>query len=445
MTLPFLAACALAALLGVAAAALVSLIPGLHIYNVIAFTMLLVLGAAETFSSVDPLVVTCFMLGTVVAFSVLFTVSSQYFQPCDTSFRSLMLPHERYLLEGRAHEAVIVTGIGSLVALYVCALALPLLREGVRTFRDLAAPHFYWILATVMAFILMTEWPKDLGLAKRPWQRFFDGWTQLLAGYFVFAVAGVFGLFLFHRTVVPLESAFQSLMPVFVGLFAVASQVLTLVSRVPVPAQFVGSSIEVTPHDVVRGSAAGLVAGTFSGLTPGMTPGPALLMAGHMTVSSGEKQFFIGGGVARVLYYVGALFMFFLPGLHLRRGGAAINISLLFAPETDQQFYVVGAVIALAGAASILLLPHFSRLCAWLAGKVSYKAISALGMAVLIAIVGWVTGWPGLALLAVSTALGIVPSLWQTRRINLLAVLLVPICLNMAGVGPSVARWLGIL
>ena len=127
MELSLLAMSAAAALLGVATAALVSLIPGLHIYNVIAFTMLLVLGAEDTFRNLDPMVVTCFMLGNVVTFSVLFTVASQYFCPYDDTIRSLMMPHERLLLEGRAHEAVIVGGIGSLVALYVCAIGLPAL------------------------------------------------------------------------------------------------------------------------------------------------------------------------------------------------------------------------------------------------------------------------------------------------------------------------------
>ncbi|MBI3272921.1 MAG: tripartite tricarboxylate transporter permease [Planctomycetes bacterium] len=434
-----------AALLGVLTAALVSLIPGLHIYNVIAFTMLLVLGAADTFKTVDPLVLTCFMLGNVVAFSVLFSVSSQYFQPCDDTLRSLMMPHERFLMEGRAHEAVLLGGIGSLIGLYACALGLPALRESVLTFRTLVMPHFHWILGAVIAFLLMTEWPKDLGLGRAPWRRFFDGWAQLLAGYFTFALAALLGLVLFSKTLLPLEAAFQSLMPVFVGLFAVSSQVLTLVSRVRVPPQFAAASIEVAPHDIFKGAASGLLAGAFSGLTPGMTPGPALLMSGHMTATTGDRQFIIGGGVARVIYYVGALFLFFLPGLHMRRGGAAINVSLLFVPETDQQFYLVGGIIAMTGAVALLGLPVFSRFCGWLASRVSFKAISGVGLAILVAIVAGVTGWAGLFLLAVSTVLGILPNLWDTRRVNLLAVLLVPICLNMAGVGNKVVRWLGIL
>ena len=57
--------------------------------------------------------------------------------------------------------------------------------------------------------------------------------------------------------------------------------------------------------------------------------------------------------------------------------------------------------------------------------------------------VWYVTSWQGLALMGVATALGLVPNFWHTRRIPLLAVLLVPVCLNMAGVGNDVAGWLG--
>jgi hypothetical protein len=37
----------------------------------------------------------------------------------------------------------------------------------------------------------------------------------------------------------------------------------------------------------------------------------------------------------------------------------------------------------------------------------------------------------------------LVPNFWHTRRIPLLAVLMVPVSLNMSGVGPQVAQWLG--
>ena len=63
----------LAALVGIVIAAVISLIPGLHIYNVIAITMVFYFAAMETFTTLDPLTMTCFLLGMVVAFSMLFT------------------------------------------------------------------------------------------------------------------------------------------------------------------------------------------------------------------------------------------------------------------------------------------------------------------------------------------------------------------------------------
>ena len=434
----------LAALAGIVIAALISLIPGLHIYNVIAITMIFYFAAMETFTTLDPLTMTCFLLGMVVAFSMLFTVSSQYFQPSDESFRSIVLPHERFLLEGRAHEAVMLGGIGALVAMYTLVFVHPVATGLMTTLIRLIQPHHYWIVGTVIVFILMTEWPKDHGVGKTVFQRLQDGWVQLLMGYFTFFAAGILGIFVFYRTVVPLESAFQSLMPLFVGLFAIPSFVMAFVTETTVPEQHMASSVQVSNEDVFRGGLSGVLAGVFAAVNPGLTPGPALLMSGHITAQSGERQFIIGGGAGRLMYYVGAIFLFFLPGVYLRRGGAAINISLFFVPETLNEYYLLTGIIALTGGLSFLLLAPFSRLAARLVRVVPYQAFSAIGLVLLTGLVWWVTGVEGLMIMSVATVLGIVPNLWHTRRINLLAVLLVPIFLNMAGYGPAVARLFGI-
>ena len=443
MELSFIIYSVVASLIGVAIAAIISLIPGLHIYNVIALTMLFAFTAVDTFSSLHPMITTSFMLGLVVGFAMLFTISSQYFQPNDESFRSIMLPHERFLLEGRAHEAVMLGSLGSLIALFVITLLFPIITPFFTVARKITQPHIYWILGMVIVFILMTEWPKDHGVGKTGWQRFWDGWIQLLMGYFTFIVAGILGMFVFFKTVVPVDSAFQSLMPLFVGLFAVPSQIMTFITETKVPKQHICDSIECAPHDIARGGFAGVIAGFFASIIPGMTPGPALLCTGHLTATSGERQFLIAGGVGRVLYYVGAIMLFFMPGLFMRRGGAAINISLFFVPETPEQFYLISGIIAITGAVSFLLVGWFSRLCSDLSQKIPYKWFSAFGCVILLVMTAWITGWQGMVLLTEATALGLVPNLWHSRRLNLLAVLMVPVSLNMSGAGPAVARFFG--
>ena len=435
--------CCCAALIGVAIASVFSLIPGLHIYNVIAFTMMIAFAAIDIFKTLDPLITTCFIMGLVVGFSVLFTVSSQFFQPCDDSYRSMMLPHERFLFEGRGYEAAMLSGIGSMFALLIISGLFPFATGVIGTLRELIRPHIYWILGLVSLFVLMSEWPKDHGVGKTTGQRFADAWGQLGMGLFVFAAAGILGLFVFSNTVIPVNNAFQSLMPVFIGLFAIPSQIMTVIARAEIPKQYFGKSVDAAVHDLARGTLTGTVGGMFSSLTPGLTPGPALLMSAHATASSGEKQCISGGGTARVLYYIGALVLFFMPDVYMRRGGAAINISLFFVPETAEQYYLISGIIAVAGAATLLLLPRYCRFCAHVTQKVDFRWISLGGALLLTGMVWYVTGWQGVALMAVATALGLVPNFWHTRRIPLLAVLLVPVCLNMAGVGTKVASWLG--
>lgn len=437
--------CLVFALIGVVVATVVSIIPGLHIYNVIAITMLMFLGAAHIFTEVDPMVLTSLLVGMVVGFTMLFTISSQFFQPNDDDYRMMMLPHEKYLLEGKGHEAVVITGIGSFAAIVVIAICFPLWGPYIAIFRDLLLDHLYWLVGAVMLFILMTEWPKDVGAAKTPGRRLVDGWVPLLMGYVTFVLAGIYGLFIFHKTIIPVGSAFQSLMPVFVGLFAIPAQLLSLVSTIKIPRQHVARSIEVSAADVFRGSGSGLLAGAFGAFTPGVTPGPALLITGHLTVTGGDKQFMLAGGAGRLMYYIGGLLLFFIPELFLRRGGASINISLIFVPETQQQFLTIAGIIAITGALSFIILFGFSRFCIFLLSRINYKIFSVMGLIILSTLVICVTGWTGFVIMLVGTMIGLIPNMWHTRRISLLAVLLVPMFLNMSGMGPTVARWLGFI
>ncbi len=443
MDIVIILTCCCAALIGVAIASVFSLIPGLHIYNVIAFTMMIAFAALDIFKTLDPLITTCFIMGLVVGFSVMFTVSSQFFQPCDDSFRSMMLPHERFLFEGRGYEAAMLSGIGSMFALVMISGLFPFVTEVIGTIRLLIRPHIYWILGLVSVFILMSEWPKDHGVGKTTGQRLIDAWGQLSMGLFTFVIAGILGLFVFSNTIIPVDNAFQSLMPVFIGLFAIPSQIMTIMAHAKIPKQYYATSVDCAVHDVARGVLTGTVGGMFSSLTPGLTPGPALLMSAHATASSGEKQFILGGGVARVLYYIGALVLFFMPDVYMRRGGAAINISLFFVPETAEQYFLISGIIAIAGAVTLMFLPRYCRFCGSLTEKVDYRWISLGGMILLIVMVGYVTSWQGLVLMSVATVIGLIPNFWHTRRIPLLAVLLVPVCLNMAGVGSKVASFFG--
>ena len=53
-------------------------------------------------------------------------------------------------------------------------------------------------------------------------------------------------------------------------------------------------------------------------------------------------------------------------------------------------------------------------------------------------------GLAGLVVMAVATSIGLIPLIAGGRRLNCLGVLLVPVTLNVIGLGAVIAGWLGL-
>jgi putative membrane protein len=158
-----------------------------------------------------------------------------------------------------------------------------------------------------------------------------------------------------------------------------------------------------------------------------------------------DRGFLVSQGAAKVVYYVGGFLLLFVPGLHLRRGGGAALLHLLYAPSAPADFYAVLAAAALAGAVSVLLVLPLTRTVLWAIARVGYRRISLAAAVLVTALVPAATGWRGLPVMAVGTGIGLLPVLFGSRRLNCLGVILLPLACMMSGAGPAVARALGLL
>jgi putative membrane protein len=150
-------------------------------------------------------------------------------------------------------------------------------------------------------------------------------------------------------------------------------------------------------------------------------------------------------GVSKVVYYTGALLLFFVPGLFLTRGGGAWIIKGFYTPHTWGDYYLALGSIALSGAVSFLLMSPLTKWTIRLMNVVDYRHISIFSLGIITALVFVITGWVGLFIMTVATGIGLIPVLFGSRRLNCLGVLLLPIACNMSGVGEPVAAFLGLL
>lgn len=431
-------------LAGTLSGAIISLIPSLHIYNTAGLALILwtYVEGMIPYSAVAP-----FFLSLVVAYAFLNTIPMTLIGAPDESASVTILPGIKYLTMGRGFEATMAGGIGALIGIAALAVLTPIAFVLMPVIHKIVAPHLHSIIMAVIVYMIMSEWPKGEGLGRTSWERFRQAWRNVFAGLLTFGLAGLLGLMVTSRTLVSPDAGFQNIMPVFVGLFAVPGAIEKLLSREKIPPQHVSDSVEITRDDIGWSTLQGLIAGTLAAYLPAVTAGIGGILAGHAVARRGDRIFIISGGIAKVLYYVGAFLLLYyvtpLTPMGIGRGGLSIILKPVLQPLPRELPLMVGVVV-FSGCLSFLLLITGTRWTIKLLERVHYHVIYWATLPLLLLLILSITGWAGLALTAVASCIGMIPVFYQSRRSNCMAVLLVPIALNMAGYGDTILRWLGL-
>jgi len=429
-------------ILGVLLGSVAGCIPGLHVYNVLAILFL----SVTTFQvGVDPEMLIPFVTALVVAYSMVNTIPSILLAAPDESAFFTVLPGQKSLMRGRGFEGVMITALGGLAGLFVLVVFVgPVAPRILPVAREVFRPHQHWILWCVISFMLLSEWPKESHNLEMGARRLLAGWRSLSAGLLTFLLSGLLGFLIMYRSPIPHGVAFQNLMPAFVGLFTVPWLLLNMISRVKIPVQDT-KNVSVGWEAVAHGSLAGTLGGGFAAFFPVITGGVGGFLAGHASAIRNDRAFLVSQGASKMIYYVGGLLFFFVPGLRLTRGGAAWMLQGWLTPGTRYEYYMVLAVIAFSGALSFLLMSVLAKGTIRLIGKCDYRWISGAAFALVVIIVLGITGWQGLVVAWVGGCIGLIPVLFGSRRMNCLGIILLPLACNMSGVGGTVAGWLGLL
>ncbi len=430
------------ALAGTFLAALLALLPALHIYNIAG---LFILFADRLAPWLAPEAMAFLFLGMIAGYAMLNTLPSIFLSVPDESTLFIVLPGQKYLMQRRAYEAVVLSGIGGVGGLLALVLMVPVAPRLFPRLYAVLRPHIGWLLWTVIAYMLISEWPKGSDRAPAGWPRFREGWQSLLAGLATFLLSGFLGFLLLYRPLVPVERAYQNLLPAFVGLFAVPWLLQNLRAAIELPPQHLPTSIERAIRPIVHGTLSGIVGGLFAAFFPVVTGGLGGLLAGQATGQRDERAFIVSQGASKVVYYVGGFLLFFVPGLHLTRGGMAWMISTRYSALTPDRYPWATAAALLSGTLAFFLSLGLARLLIRTLRHIDYRHLSLGTLLLVLGLVAAMTGWRGLAICAVATGIGFIPVLWGTRRMNAMGLLLLPIALNMIGAGATIARWLGLL
>jgi hypothetical protein len=149
----------------------------------------------------------------------------------------------------------------------------------------------------------------------------------------------------------------------------------------------VTNEVYVSKTDLARGVSTGFMGGMFAAYEPMITAGPGMKLAGHATSTSGDLQFMISGAAGRYAYYIGAFFLFWLPLLHLTRGGTAWITSVVYSPTVESEFWLLMSSIAIATVFAFALLWILSKVIANVIPRFNFQSLSIAIMALVVAIV----------------------------------------------------------
>jgi putative membrane protein len=292
--------------------------------------------------------------------------------------------------------------------------------------------------------MLLSEWPKTDAYWASPARRLAAAWRPLGAGLLTFVLSGLLGFVLMHKSPMAPESTFQNLMPAFAGLFTIPWLLLNLITRQKAPPQRQPGRMDVSGFAVVTGTVAGVLGGGFAAFVPGVTGGVGGMLAGHATAIRDSRAFLVSQGASRMIYMVGGFLLFFLPAEGLTRGGAAWMVRAMHGPSGGFDYGMALASMAFAGLAVCLLVVPLTRVSLSVMSRYGSRSLSWAALALVLAIVLAMTGLPGLLVMLVATAIGLIPVLYGSRRMNALGVILLPLACNLSGVGQTVAGWLGL-
>jgi putative membrane protein len=285
----------------------------------------------------------------------------------------------------------------------LAVLLLPFFTAVVPALYAASRPHLWWLLSAILLYMIITE--------RKPRLVFFALLTVALSG-----ALGVLVLNNFSDAM---------LFPMLSGLFGLPMLLLSAKRGVTLPKNVSFEEEPLSKGFVLSGIATGAAAGVLAGLLPGVGTSQVAVLAQTAFEKSKEpaRRFLIAlGGVnaADVMFSLFALWLIGNP-----RSGIAVAVGEMIATTQQNFVIIVSAVLFAAGLGAYLTL-RLSRKAVFLMRRFNYARMCVFTAAVITLLVFAFTGIAGLAVLAVSTAIGMVPNLTNVRRSLAMACLIVP-------------------
>ena len=390
-----------AILIGMGFGVFTGLTPGIHV-NLVAATLLAV--SPSLLAIASPLSLCTFIMSLAVTHSFLDTLPSTFLGAPDSEEAMSVLPAQKLLLKGEAHQAVMLSVTGAYAGLLLAIMLIPAFIIVAPLIAEWLKPWLKYLLPAIAAYVLLKEKEKF--------------WCAAL-----FLLSGTLGVIVFA-----IPTLKDPMFPLLSGLFGVSGLLLSFFENTTIPEQEFESRISISPHELLKTLSASSLAVFLIQFFPGLGPAQGASISNQVIRGIKDKAYLVLTGAIGTMSVVFSLVTFYTLGK--AKDGSIVAMSKLLEIST-LSFAILALSFLAAGSLSVIITLSLSRKFAGLIAKANYRLMAASIIIFIIAMAGFLAGWIGLIVLATSTAVGLIAPLKNIPRSHAMGCLLLPVIIYL--------------
>ena len=370
-------------LAGITLGTFTGLIPGIH-PNLVATVLSNV--------AFDGMITIIFI--TAIAHTFLNTIPTIHLSSPDPESALALHPSQEYSQKGKAHEAVLLTLVGSVISLILISALIPLMLKVIK-------PTFYTIEKIIPIFLLLTAIFLVIHQKNR----------LIAAG--IFLLSGIIGYIALNSQIN------EPLLAIFTGLFGIPALLInseknTVQQKITEP--------KIT-KDSLNTITKSLFFGSFFSFLPSVGPAQAATIQTTITKNKSKGDYLILTGCLNTVNILFSLVM--LIELNKSRNGAVAVIKELGYTNLSEIFslFSISLMVLFPCTLACILL---SRVFVKLRNHISTKKLSRATIVLISSITLLLSGVAGFILMILSSIIGYLPYRLHTSKTVLMGSLMIP-------------------
>jgi len=381
------------------------LIPGIHVNTI--YILIPTFSVFFATYNIPNYAIAAFIIASSITSTIVDFIPSIFLGAPEESTALSILPGHKLLLQGKGFEALFLTICGGVFVTILFTFLLPLLLVLLSFIYNTIRFYIAYILLSLSIFMIITERDK----------------CKIFFSTIVFLLSGFLGIITFRSGILDANFVF---FPLFTGLFAVPTLILSLKNKSCIPPQE-ELILKIDRRLIFSGVLKSMFSSLLIGLLPGVGAAQATVLAQEITKRRDPREFLVSiGGVNTVVSLVSFVALY---SIKRARSGAAVAVNSLLENFGINEILLLISVSLISVGISAILTIHLGNKILKIIKKFPYSKISLAVLFFLLLLCFIFTGFVGFFVLCIGAFIGLIAPLSKIKRSHCMGVLIVPVIL----------------